>query len=1321
MGKRPFTTCDLSRFILNFFKVFSILGLSLVLVTGCQKKSGSTAATGGGGTTTNDGEIEYEVSATIAEDEAPLDFVESIGSVEIGGVNLSSSTAKFNISAFYLSPLGKKILVYQGTFNGNSFSFKSKVPKHLIVVEALRVRDGGKFAGLLPPPMRSLLAKLRITRTSSIAAKMAGIIADKAASGNAVARSALETNSLSVADVLTAAQSVRRTVDEQQSKGSGSAIDLSALAIKLAEKSNERLSALVAEGQSTEGVAAKISQKTYESVFGENAETTPPGVLAHRTNLNLGTSTAATKDVAYEAIKTLGTDSTKIVEEAFRVEATTYREASSVTAAVAAELTVANQFSDKFDRCIANILDCAAVAYTPPQPSSGGNSGGTTLPVITINTQPSNQTAVNGGATFSVTASVTNSATLSYQWQKQESGEGSFANVSGATGSTLSLSSLTNAADNTDVYKVLVSATGGATNVTSSSATLSVEPCAANGWCAGESKYYLGGQVTTLDSGGNGTWNSQTYTAGFLKSIITITSQPSNQTAVNGSASFSVSASFTNGATPSYQWQKQESGSGSFSVVSVTTSSTLTLSGLTNASDNGDVYRVVVSASGGAESVTSSSATLSVEPCAANGWCAGESKYYLGGQVTTLDSGGNGTWNSQTYTAGFLKSIITITSQPSNQTAVNGSASFSVSASFTNGATPSYQWQKQESGSGSFSVVSVTTSSTLTLSGLTNASDNGDVYRVVVSASGGAESVTSSSGSLTVTLTNAATVNINYATNQTVITPLSGGPTTSSAANSMSALATLVGSNTISTLTISGNDTFTWDVNLAAGINNVILNSGANLTGPAYSSGDGLAATLGNGHLVLSIPGNFTVNSGASVNMDAKGYVQNRSYHGISIGGAGKNVDCVGGGGSYGTSGGGGAIAGSVFGASDFWVNLYLGSGGGDSFGFHEDCYPSSPGGNGGGAIYIAAANITNAGTISARGESSHAGGGSGGTIYLVSSGSLSNTGTITTAGGSALGAGRSNNGGFGRVKLGYDSQGIMGGTIIGVTAAEDTTIASVSVNVAGGGVISGSASAYSIAGSWTAYGLNFSNISSAVGVLTIPTLTFSGTGVFVLDATPTMSIQSLTLNNGVVLTAQAYSSGDGRAATLGNGHLVLSIPGNFTVNSGASVNMDAKGYVQNRSYHGISIGGAGKNVDCVGGGGSYGTSGGGGAIAGSVFGASDFWVNLYLGSGGGDSFGFHEDCYPSSPGGNGGGAIYIAAANITNAGTISARGESSHAGGGSGGTIYLVSSGSLSNTGTITTAGGSALGAGRSNNGGFGRVKFVYATGSSGIVIGEQ
>ena len=126
-------------------------------------------------------------------------------------------------------------------------------------------------------------------------------------------------------------------------------------------------------------------------------------------------------------------------------------------------------------------------------------------PVITINAQPSNQTASGGSASFAVSASVTQSATLSYQWQKQEGGVGVFSNVSGATSANLNLSSLTNAADNGDVYKVVVSATGGATSVTSNAATLTVNPCAADGWCSDESMYYVGGvSCAGVSSSGDG-------------------------------------------------------------------------------------------------------------------------------------------------------------------------------------------------------------------------------------------------------------------------------------------------------------------------------------------------------------------------------------------------------------------------------------------------------------------------------------------------------------------------------------------------------------------------------------------------------------------------------------------------------------------------------------------------------------------------------------------------------------------------------------------------------------------------------------------------
>ncbi len=100
-----------------------------------------------------------------------------------------------------------------------------------------------------------------------------------------------------------------------------------------------------------------------------------------------------------------------------------------------------------------------------------------TVPVITISSQPSAQTASSGAATFSVTASVS-SGSVTYHWQRQALGAGSYANVSGATSATLSLTGLTNAANNADNYRVVVSSTG-ATSVTSNSAALTVAAAAA--------------------------------------------------------------------------------------------------------------------------------------------------------------------------------------------------------------------------------------------------------------------------------------------------------------------------------------------------------------------------------------------------------------------------------------------------------------------------------------------------------------------------------------------------------------------------------------------------------------------------------------------------------------------------------------------------------------------------------------------------------------------------------------------------------------------------------------------------------------------------
>lgn len=96
------------------------------------------------------------------------------------------------------------------------------------------------------------------------------------------------------------------------------------------------------------------------------------------------------------------------------------------------------------------------------------------LPVITIGTQPVDATAVEGEtAVFTVAATVTGGATLSYQWQKSDDGT-TWANIVGATSATYTTGALTVLDDDGDQYRVVVSGTLGAVAVTSSAATLTV-------------------------------------------------------------------------------------------------------------------------------------------------------------------------------------------------------------------------------------------------------------------------------------------------------------------------------------------------------------------------------------------------------------------------------------------------------------------------------------------------------------------------------------------------------------------------------------------------------------------------------------------------------------------------------------------------------------------------------------------------------------------------------------------------------------------------------------------------------------------------------
>jgi hypothetical protein len=232
---------------------------------------------------------------------------------------------------------------------------------------------------------------------------------------------------------------------------------------------------------------------------------------------------------------------------------------------------------------------------------------------ITITQQPTAQTASNGAANFSVSATSTPGGTLSYQWQKQDGGFGDYVDVANATAATLSLTGLLNTVDDADRYRVVVSSTN-AVNATSSSVLLTVPA-----------------------------------------NTITITTQPTSQTASSGAATFTAAATVSPSGTPSYQWQRSNDAGVTFANVSGATSATLSLSGLTAEADGGARFRVVVSATNAAN-VTSNAATLTVES----------------------------------------NNTITITQQPTAQTAAGGEATFSVAATSSPAGTPTYQWQRSD-------------------------------------------------------------------------------------------------------------------------------------------------------------------------------------------------------------------------------------------------------------------------------------------------------------------------------------------------------------------------------------------------------------------------------------------------------------------------------------------------------------------------------------------------------------------------------------------------------------------------------------------------
>ena len=240
-------------------------------------------------------------------------------------------------------------------------------------------------------------------------------------------------------------------------------------------------------------------------------------------------------------------------------------------------------------------------------------SFGIASPEITINNiTPADADAISGStASFFVSATVTQGITLSYQWQLSSDSGVTFVDISGETGSTLTITP--SISDNGNSYRCKVSADG-AVDKFSRAALLTVSTTAHLLAENGDEIQAENGDYILHDGATAGTGTDSGGDTNENKSV-TIAQQPQD---IDGysfedwpkNIAFSVTASATGGEI-SYQWQKGYSNGDNdeWSDISGATDSTLNYSMSRTESYEGYDFRCVISV-GGIRGVVSDSATL---------------------------------------------------------------------------------------------------------------------------------------------------------------------------------------------------------------------------------------------------------------------------------------------------------------------------------------------------------------------------------------------------------------------------------------------------------------------------------------------------------------------------------------------------------------------------------------------------------------------------------------------------------------------------------------------------------------------------------------
>ncbi|MEI6603681.1 MAG: putative Ig domain-containing protein [Verrucomicrobiota bacterium] len=407
--------------------------------------------------------------------------------------------------------------------------------------------------------------------------------------------------------------------------------------------------------------------------------------------------------------------------------------------------------------------------------------------------------------------------------------------------------------------------------------------------------------------------------------------------------------------------------------------------------------------------------------------------------------------------------------------------------------------------------------------------------------------------------------------------------------------------------------------------------------------------------LRITVLGQATISTGASINVDGAGYYNvawNQLDCGPGVGGTTGTNGIIGGGG-YG--GCGGLVPGITYGS--YQEPLEFGS------------TATYNGSYGGGSVRLAVAGtLTVDGSISAAGQT----GGAGGSIFLTAA-TLAGSGSIHADGGNAINT-SSGGGGGGRVALLADALSFSGSlTAIGGT----------------GGPAGGAGTVYTRVTAQTYGQLSLDNAGRS-GYTRLNTsiwpagqvcaLRIAGAAI-VIPAMP-ITVSQLDITTGAMLTHER----------LGGQPLRITVLGQATIGTGTSINVDGAGYysVSPSQYdRGPGVGGTTGTNGVIGGGG-YG--GCGGLALGATYGT--YQEPLEFGSA------------AVNNGSYGGGSVRLAVAGtLTVDGSISAGGQV----GGAGGSIFLTAA-TLAGGGAIRADGGNATNT-SSGGGGGGRVALLADT----------